>query len=284
LARDKEHGFQSGYTIRDVSQILGLPPGQVRSFLRAGFLSPRRGKRGEHRFDMQDIVLLRTAKELSSRVPAQRLRRALSRLKERLPSGRPLTGVRITAVGDDVVVRDGRSLWAADSGQGLFDFDVSELSARVAPHARRAAEAARGEEEKLDAEDWYALAFDLETCDAEQARDAYRRALELDPRHAGARVNLGRLLQEAGHPEAAADHYRLALSADPRDALAAFNLGVALEDLHRDSEATSAYERALASDPTLSDAYYNLARLYDRTGKGAAAIRLLKKYRSLVRR
>ena len=284
MARDKEHSFQAGYTVGDVSQILGLPPGRLRSWIRAGFLSPKRGSRGEHRFDMQDIVLLRTAKELSQKIPPQKLKRALARLKDRLPKGRPLTGVRITAFGEDVIVRDGRSLWTADSGQGLFDFDVKELSAKVAPHARRAAKAARSEEERLDAEDWYALAFDLETCDADQARDAYRRVLELDPGHGGARVNLGRLLQEAGHPDAAASQYRFALSADPRNALAAFNLGVALEDLHRPSEATAAYERALASDPSLSDAYFNLAQLYQRTGKGPAAVRLLKKYRSLIRR
>jgi tetratricopeptide (TPR) repeat protein len=282
LVRDKERVFQAGYSVRDVAQILGLSPNQVRGYVRAGFLSPRKGKRGEHRFDMQDIVLLRTAKELSARIPPQRLKKALRRLRERLPSGRPLTGVRITAVGENVVVRDGRSLWRVDSGQGLFDFDVSELTARVAPLARRAAEVARGDETKLDAEDWYALAFDLETCDAEQARDAYRRALELDPQHSGARVNLGRLLQEAGHPHAAAAHYRIALLARPDDATAAFNLGVALEDLHQDAEAEAAYEQAVAADPTYADAYYNLSRVYERTGKASAAFRLLKTYRSLI--
>ena len=46
-------------------------------------------------------------------------------------------------VGDDVVVREGRAAWEADSGQRLLDFEVAEIAAQLAPLARRAAEAAR---------------------------------------------------------------------------------------------------------------------------------------------
>jgi tetratricopeptide (TPR) repeat protein len=282
VVRDKERGFQAGYTVADVAQILGLKPREIRGYLRYGFLQPRKGDRGEHRFGLQDIVLLRTAVALSARIPPRKLKKALGNLGARLPKGRPLSGVRITAVGESLVVRDGPSLWNVDSGQGILDFEVSELTARVAPLARKAAEAARIDEARLDADDWYALGFDLETCDREQARDAYRRALELDPHHQGSRVNLGRLLQEMGHLDAAVAHYRLALLAHPGDATAAFNLGVALEDLHQDVEAATAYERAVAADPSYADAYYNLARVYERTGRSTAAFRLLKTYRSLV--
>ncbi|MGH7806347.1 MAG: MerR family transcriptional regulator, partial [Candidatus Binatia bacterium] len=55
----------SGYTARDVAKLLALSIGQVRSFVRAGFLVPERGPRGEFRFTFQDLVLLRTAKELT---------------------------------------------------------------------------------------------------------------------------------------------------------------------------------------------------------------------------
>jgi tetratricopeptide (TPR) repeat protein len=282
VAPKRERGFQPGYTVSDVAKILGLTPAQVRGYIRSGFLKPRRGKAREYRFGIQDLVLLRTAKELSASIPEKRVKKALRSLEAKLPRGRPLSGVRITAVGDAIAVRDGRALWRLDSGQGILDFEVDELTSRVAPLARRAAEAARVDESRLDAEDWYALGFDLEACDPIQARDAYRRALELDPGHQSARVNLGRLLQEAGHPERAIAHYRLALAAHPGDATAAFNLGVALEDLKKDAEAAGAYEQALSADPRYADAYYNLARLYERTGKAAAAFRLLKAYRSLI--
>jgi tetratricopeptide (TPR) repeat protein len=274
--------FAALYTTRDVAKILGLSEGRIRAYVRAGFLQPRRGPREEFRFSVQDLVLLKTARALAHAVPARKLKRALHRLRERLPLGRPLTGVQVVAHGDEVLVREGSALWQADSGQGVFNFDVATLAARVAPIARRAARAAQRASPELLAEDWYELGCELELGAPEQARDAYRRALELDPHHAEARVNLGRLLQEAGQPAAAETHYRLALAARPDDAIAAFNLGVALEDLGRPDEAIAAYERALRADARIADAHYNLARLHERAGRKAAAIRHLKACRSLA--
>jgi tetratricopeptide (TPR) repeat protein len=272
-----------GYSARDVAEMLGLSVAQVRGYARSGLLHPERGPRGEYRFTFQDLVLLQAASRLvAARIPAHKVRRALRHLREQLPGGRPLTGVRIAAVGDTIVVRDGSTLWNPDSGQVLFDFDVADLATQVAPFARRVAEAAREVEDELDAEDWYELAYDLEAVEPVQARDAYRRALELDPAHADARINLGRLLHEAGQPAAAEAHYRMALEAQPGDATAAFNLGVALEDLGRRDEAMSAYETALRSDPSYADAHYNLACLLERAGKATAALRHLKAYRKIV--
>ena len=54
----------SGYSTKDVAALLGLSAAQVRSYVRAGFLSPRQGPRGEYYFSFQDLVLLRTAKGL----------------------------------------------------------------------------------------------------------------------------------------------------------------------------------------------------------------------------
>jgi len=280
----QKSAFTSGYSIRDVASILGLAAAQIHAFVRAGFLAPPRGPKGEYRFSLQDIVLLRTAKALSERIPARKVRHALRRLKEQLPSGRPLTAVRITAEGDDVVVRDGSSTWEPESGQGVLDFDVADLATRVASLARRAAEEARIASVAPTAEDWYRIACDLEQGDADQARDAYRRALELDPRHTEARVNLGRLLHEAGHARAAEENYRLALLAEPDNATAAFNLGVALEDLGRFAEAIQAYELAIRSDPDSADAHYNISRLYERAGRKVLAFRHLKAYRKLTKK
>ena len=98
-------------------------------------------------------------------------------------------------------------------------------------------------------EGWYELACEVEISDPEEAQEAYERAIALDPNHADAHVNLGRLLHEQKAPAAAEKHYRAALNADPEHDTAAFNLGVALEDLGRMREATEAYELALALDP-----------------------------------
>jgi tetratricopeptide (TPR) repeat protein len=194
-----------------------------------------------------------------------------------------LTAVRISVEGEDIIVRDGDAAWDVVSGQGVLDFDVGELATKVAPLALRAAEAARSEGQRLTAEDWYQMGFDLEPHDLDGARDAYRRALELDPRHVDAHVNLGRLLHEAGHAAAAADHYRQALTLRPGYSTAAFNLGVALEDLGHHPDAIRAYEDALVVDGSNADAHFNLSRLLERAGRKAAAIRHLAAYRRLTR-
>src|SRR5579871_2000822 len=95
------------YGAREVAATLGLSLSQVRAFVRAGFLEPARvGRR--LRFSFQDLVLLRTAHELlAARIPARRIRRALARLRDRLPAGRPLTGLHIRAEGNRIVVGDG---------------------------------------------------------------------------------------------------------------------------------------------------------------------------------
>ncbi len=272
-----------GYTLPDVARMIGLSPARIRACIAAGCVVPRRGQRGEYRFSFQDVVLLRTAQGLLDRLPVRTVHRALQRLRRQLPEGRSLAGMRITAEGDRIVARAEGVAWRPESGQLLLDFDVASLARQAAPVARRAVVAARRIAADLDADGWYALGSDLEAVDTAQARDAYRRALELDPTHFEARLDLGRLLHELGEVRAAEAQYRLATQARPRDATAAFNLGVALEDLRRPADAQQEYERAIALDAEYADAHFNLAQLYERQGKHRSALRHLQAYRSLTR-
>ena len=273
------------YTTRQVAQILGLSEATVRSYVRAGFLEPERLAGKGLRFLFPDLVFLRTAKGLlDAGVPPRRVRRSLARLRRELPHGRRLTGLRIAAHGDEVVVADGDALWQADSGQALFDFGIADLARDVAPHAKRAFEEASRGSEGMDADGWFELAGELEGSSPQEARAAYERVLELDPGHGDAHVNLGRLLHESGDAAGADAHYRRALALDPKNATAAFNLGVALEDLGRGREALDAYRRALDLDPASADAHYNAAHLCVRLGETAAALRHLQQYRRLGRR
>jgi len=263
--------------------MLGLSPAQIRAFAGKGFLDPERGPRGELRFGFHDLVLLRTAGELSAaQIPQQKVLRVLERLREQLPTDRSLTAVRITADGERVVVRDGDSVWNPESGQALFDFSVADLAAQAAPFVHRAAQDAGEPPAMTSAEEWFELACDLELSDVAAARDAYERTLALDPRHADAHVNLGRLLHEQGAASEAERHYRAATEADPRHQTAAFNLGVALEDLDRMEDAMAAYTSAIDLDPDNADAHYNLAGIYERRGDKQSALRHLKVYRALT--
>lgn len=269
--------------------MLGLSETQIRAYAAKGVLKPERGARGELRFGFEDLVILRTAGELAEHVPERRVRRVLRRLRERLPDV-ALTGVRLGTDGEQVVVREGESVWNAESGQKLFDFEVAAAVAKsrgldVSERETPISEALRYRETSIPrdptADDWFELALDLEMTSIEEARAAYERALAIDRNHVDAHVNLGRLLHEAGAPLAAEKHYRAALKLEPDHAVAVFNLGVALEDLGRLSEALKLYEKALALDPDNGDAHYNLAGIYERRGDKAAAVRHLKAVKQL---
>lgn len=267
------------YTVREVAAMLGLSPAQIRAFATEGFLSPERGVRGELRFGFHDLIILRTANELSSaNIPQRKVRRVLQKLRDQLPHGTSLTGIRIAADGDRVVVRDGSTMWNPESGQSLFDFSVSELVDKATPFDQPSNIALA-----KTADQWYDVGCDAEPVSSEDAQRAYERALEIDPDHADAHVNLGRLLHEQGAPAAAEEHYRRALEIDPDHETAAFNLGVALEDLGRVASAIDAYRRAIVIDPDNADAHYNLAGIYERRGDKAAALRYLKVYARLRR-
>jgi tetratricopeptide (TPR) repeat protein len=137
--------------------------------------------------------------------------------------------------------------------------------------------------EQESAQTWFERGCALEEIDPVGARKAYRRAIERDVDHADAHINLGRILHEAGYPEAAQGHYRTALAVRPNDPTATFNLGVALEDTGRRAEAIEAYEASIALDPYNADAHYNLARLLEQTGRSDMAVRHLIAYRQLTK-
>ena len=271
------------FTTSEVAKILNLQDSRIRSFVRAGFLTPTRGEKKSLQFTFQDVLFLKTAKALlDARVPSKRILRMLASLKRQLAKDRPLSSIRIYADGERVIAWDGKSRWQPDSGQLLLDFTVAELATRARPVARRLARDARRAEEDLSANRWFALGLDLEAAAPDDARDAYRRALELDPAHVDARLNLGRLLQESGRVAEAEAHYRAVLDGEGPTPTAAYNLGTALEDQGRTAEAIAAYRAAIAVDARFADAHFNLARLYERTGRRAAAIRHFRAYRDLI--
>jgi tetratricopeptide (TPR) repeat protein len=272
--------------------MLGLSARRVRSFVAAGLLAPPPECGGELQLSFQDLVILRAAQGLlEASIPLKRVKAALASLRHQLPRGRSLAAVRITAEGGQVVARDGRDVWEPESGQRQIPFGdlaqfegfaVADLARRAEPLGRRLVESAR-QRPDLTAEDWYELGYELEATAPGDARTAYRRALEIDPGHADARLNLGRLLHAAGDAAGAEAQYRQVAAQRPRDATAWFNLGVALQDLGRHPDAVAAYEAAVELDPGFADAHFNLAGVYDQLGDRTRALQCLKAYRALVR-
>jgi tetratricopeptide (TPR) repeat protein len=273
-------------TTQEVATLLDLPVHRIRSYARAGFISPVRGPHNEYDFSFQDLVLLRTAAELErENVPARHIMEALAQVRASLPSGRPLSEVRLRTSGQDVVVSEpGEPLWNPRSGQLQIDFEgINAAGSPIAPLARDVSERVHQPAPSESAVELFERAVEAEVESSEEARDLYSRALHADPALHDARVNLGRLLHEAGRLSEAEAQYRHVLSVVEHP-LAAYNLGVVLEDQGQITESIQAYARAIAANPSLAEAHYNLARLYEQRGDRRAAIRHFNGYRELVKR
>ena len=276
----------SGYTTQDVAKMIGVSSGRLRAYLRAGVLAPERGTRGELRFSFQDLLLLRKAEGLvKQRIPPLRVRRALRKLRDRLPDTHPLTGVQLGAEGASVVVHEGSSRWQVESGQVLLSFDPPQPAADEMPLSMLRSRPAPPAEELTapNVEEMYEIGCNIDEADPDQAEASYRQVLMQAPEHADAHINLGRILHERGDLRAAEAHYRRALTIRPGDATALFNLGVALEDQGLNEPALEAYAKAIESDGRNADAHYNAARLYDLAGDYTSALRHLRICRDLSR-
>jgi tetratricopeptide (TPR) repeat protein len=273
------------YTMRELQSLLGISRGVIASLVGAGFVVPTRGPHREYRFSFQDLVLLRTAYGLrAAQIPPRKILRSLRRLRAALPREMPLTGLRISAVGNEIAVQDGTSRRQVETGQLLFDFDVPGPAGHVAvllpPAASAEAETSRP---APDAEAWFQRAVQLEAEDPAAAEAAYRRVLALEPERVDARLNLGVLLADAGRAAEAVEVYRAGLRSAPGEALLHYNLAVALDDLERHAEALESYTACLHLAPRLADAHYNAARLHELLGHASQAIRHYNEYRRLQR-
>jgi len=280
--REARHEAMNDYSIADIERLIGLSRGVVRSLIRQHFVAPHRGRRREYRFSFQDLIVLRTAKALSSaRLSNRRITRSLRDLRRRLPEHAPISGMSLRAVGDCVSIREGQSEWDSHSGQYLLALDVVVSNGTLHIIERSPAPPApEAGQPSLQLDQLFDRAERLEQEDPQQAIALYQRCLELDAGQIEARINCARLLHQSGEFERAERLYRA--EGCRRDADAMYNLGVLLEDTGRSSEAIESYLAAIALDPGLADAHYNLARLYEMAGNGPHMIRHLRQYRTLV--
>ena len=275
------------YTVRAIQETLGLSRSVIGGLVASGFVSPQRGPRNEYRFTFRDVVLLRTAVELqAAQIAPRRIVSALKKLKAELPDEVPLSGLRITAVGNDVTVRDGAAQWHAESGQGVMDFDVASKQGNVSflRHAAPVRDASSSRAPAaVGADGWFARGEALEKSDPHAAEEAYRAALAIEPGHADASLNLGALLCEAGRCDEAVRLCDDAVRRHPDEALLHFNRAIALEDQGHAAAALASYNEALRLDADLADAHYNAARLHEQLGDARRAVRHFSAYRRLQR-
>ena len=252
------------YSQADLTRLFRLTRPLLRSLAREGFI-PAPARRGKTAYSFQDLQILRTAQALrDASIPATQILRALDNI-------RTTRAWALGASGKDLEIREGAQAWEAASGQYSLP-----LARAPATRVSNLPIAAQLPPLAAIAEAHYARGFALEGTDDATARAAYREALQADPEHLEARINLGRLLHLAGELAEAERVYRQAHATSP---LLSYNLAILLEDLDREEEAGAAYREALGQDPHFHDAHFNLSRLYERANQPREALKHLLAYR-----
>jgi arylsulfatase A-like enzyme/Tfp pilus assembly protein PilF len=110
----------------------------------------------------------------------------------------------------------------------------------------------------------------------EEARAAFRRALEIEPGRADVLLHLGMLSLREKDPAAARDWFTKSLEAEPAAAGTLAALGLAQVQLGDARAALASWDRALVLDPTQYDTLFNRAVLAGRTGDAESARRGLE--------
>jgi tetratricopeptide (TPR) repeat protein len=261
------------YSRADVRRKFGLSEQQLKSWERQKLIAPS----DTYRFS--DLIAIKTLLKLrENKIPPREIALALDSLRRKLgPIQQPLAELRVLSDGKRITVQVAGQKMEAVSGQILFDFDAAELGAvRDFPVRRRATQT-------RESEAWFQRGLELEETGApvEDAVNAYRKVLELNPGAAGALVNLGTIYYRLRKFDEAEKYYCRAIEADPGYPLAEFNLGNLYDEQGRTQDALGHYRRALTLNPQYADAHFNLALLCERVGDALKAVHHWKLYLKL---
>ena len=277
------------YSRKQVLRILGLSDRQLAAWERQGLVSPRPGTSREHGpgspaaaapserapedrpFTFTDIVSLRTLLQLRREgVSPARIRSFHAALKAKLAGvEKPWSELQVRKHGKRLCVQLEGVPLEPITGQFLLEYAPRHRTTTVRKLERPARAAAPGEVgAELRADRFFraGLRYEEHRETFPKAIRAYRRAIELDSRAAGAWVNLGTLYYNLGQLDEAERCYRAVLSFDPGYALAHFNLGNVFDERKEWQDARRHYEEAVRLSPRSPDPHYNLALVYEKLG------------------
>jgi len=290
------------FSAREVAEILKLRPGRLASWERMGIVAPSARSGNRRAYTFADLLAARTTRRLvDAGVSLRSIRRAVESLRTTEPGmARPVTDARLGAEGHQLVARQDGARFDPVTGQRLLDFELSSLREDVV-------RALRPRQRLLDFElsslredvvralrpqpskrqrDAYAhylegLRLDEEETTRDRAEQAYRKAIDLDPRLATALTNLGNLRLVAGDRAEAESMYRRAIASDPSQAEAPYNLAYLLVERGVHHEAVPLFERALSLKPDFAEAHFNLAMALTEIGRKEQARAHWQRYLAL---
>jgi tetratricopeptide (TPR) repeat protein len=262
------------YSRADVRRKFGVTERQLKSWERQDFIP------AATTYAFSDLIAIQTLIKLrENNIQAREIGRALTSLRQKLTWVKhPLSELRVVSDGRKITVHLAGHKMEAVSGQILFDFEAAALGGVTAfPERKRSATRMR------ESEAWFQKGLELEETGApvDEAIDAYRKVVELNPGAAGALVNLGTIFYRQRKFADAEKYYREAIEVDATYPLAQFNLGNLYDEQGRIKEAFDHYRTALALNPHYADAHFNLALLCERTGDALKAVHHWKAYLKL---
>jgi tetratricopeptide (TPR) repeat protein len=252
------------YGLHEVVRILGIAPKRLAQLKRLDLLLNDSG------YTFRDLLALRPASALlDAGASVRQLRQAMRSLRQLDRSlTSPLVELRLIVDGHRLLAQSDRVRFDPRSGQMVLDLDTGRIEEAAA--ATLTTGLVRPMSPPAEqAEAWFARASDWEADPAqwEDAIDAYRRVVALDPSYAAAWNNLGLLVHRMGRHEEARHAYAQAVAADPRLCEASYNLGALAEDLGDLTQAIAHYRAALRLAPDYADAHFNLAGALVRAGR-----------------
>ena len=271
------------YTTPTLCEVLGVAPGRIRAWVKAGLLRPAETREGVWHFDFRQASAAKTLCDLArSGVSTARIRRSLEQLRAWLPDAdEPLHQLSLLEDGQMLVRLQAGELAESD-GQLRLDFESGPEPA--ATGAELEAEAAAPPTMRLHAgpstaAQWYAQALELEAGNyLAEAVESYRQALLIGGPDADVCFDLAHALAALGQYDRAAERYAQAVEIRPKFADAWNNLGIVLSELGHPDEACDAFRRALGIDPADLRAHYNLADTLDDMGFPSEAARHWRAY------
>ncbi|MCC6292081.1 MAG: tetratricopeptide repeat protein [Bryobacterales bacterium] len=266
------------YTRKEALRVVGLEERHLRVWERKGLL-----ERAEAYTFTQLIALRALARLKAQKVPVARIEKTLAAIRAKLSEVKdPLTELGLHAEGKRIRVQHGRLRMDAESGQLLLDFAEEQVRRLVSfpPERKEKNKDEAAQKKKREAENWFQRGLEIEQTGQalEQAMDAYRVAIALDPGLTAAMVNLGTLYFNSRQLDRAEKYYRRALEVNPKYALALFNLGNLFDEKGDRGQAQQYYLHSLKNDPNYADAHYNLALLYQATGQSLKAVKHWRTY------
>ena len=220
---------------------------------------------GERFYDFGDLVALRTIKRLTdSRVPARRLRRAVSAIERQL-------GGSALRVENLRLLECRQSVAFVLPGEMAPPFDPLELQWILPLQGAPASSAASNVHQlgSRSAEEWFEIALAAETSPetVDEAVEAYQRVIEISPEWVEAHINLGVALYQMGRGDEARAEFLTAVQLDPLNGISRYNLGCVLEEQGEIDQAIEHLRRAVRALPAHADVHFNLALAYEKRGE-----------------